>query len=102
MRALSKRPGHNPEVIDIPNELESFQWEVDGYIETVTVTNHTAMICNEEGKLRNMSPNFWLNGEMIVGPVLFVGVKGDGFRDITDDEIAQCKRKMKFNWRNKE
>ena len=102
MRALLKQPGLKAEIIDIPNELEALQREVNGYIETITLTRHLAMICNEEGRIRNMLPNFYLHGELIVGPVLFVGVKGDGFRDITDDEIAQAKRKMKFDWRDKE
>ena len=95
MRVLMKLPGLNPETVDIPNELKDLQKAVHGYIETVTLTRHTAMIVNEEGRIRNMVPNFYLNGELIVGPALFVGVKGDNFRDITDDEIIQAKRKMK-------
>lgn len=106
MRVLLKQPGLPAEVIDVPNELHALQDLVNGHIETIKVTRRSYCIVNEEGLLRHMLPNFWLYGELIVGPAVFVGVKGDGFRDITDDEIAQCRRKIKLEperspWREK-
>ena len=96
MRVLLKQPGLPTEVIDVANSLEALQGLVDGYIETITLTRHSCCIVNEEGRIRRMLPNFWLNGGLIVGNAVFVGVSGDGFRDLTDDEITQCKRKIKL------
>ena len=48
MKAIRKKPGCAPEVIEVENTLEALQNEVGGYIETVTVASDTAIICNEE------------------------------------------------------
>ena len=40
MKALLKKIGEKPEIVDIPNTLEALQETVGGYIETVT--DHTA------------------------------------------------------------
>ena len=102
MRVLLKQPGLPEEVIDVPNTLQAMQELVGGYIETITLTRHSCCIVNEDGLYQGLLPNFYLNGNLLVGNAVFVGVKGDGFRDITDDEITQCRRKIKlYPWRNR-
>ena len=96
MRVLFKPVGQDAHPLEIPNTLQALQELVGGYIETITLTRHSCCIVNEEGRLKRLLPNFYLNGGLIVGNAVFVGVKGDGFRDITDDEIAQCRRKTKL------
>ena len=96
MRVLFKPVGMEAEPVDIPNTLHALQDLVGGYIETITLTRHSCCIVNEEGRLKRLLPNFYLNGGLIVGNAIFVGVKGDGFLDITDDEITQCRRKIKL------
>ena len=54
MKAIRKKPGCAPELIDIDNTLKALQAEVDGYIETVTIASDAVVICNEEGRLRGM------------------------------------------------
>ena len=44
MKAIRKKPGCAPEVIEVENTLEALQNEVGGYIETVTVASDTAII----------------------------------------------------------
>lgn len=90
-RILPARPG---EIIDLPNELHALQREVDGYIETVSFPGW-CVICNEEGKLKGMDYNFYLEiggrMEAIFGPVLIVGTDGEEFTDVTDailDELG--------------
>ena len=87
IRVYYKRPGKNLIEVKIPNELEWIQGAVEGYFEAVTLKPgengmpDLVMLCNEEGKLRGLEPNFrWLY-ETIVGPVLFVGVDGEEFTD---------------------
>ena len=87
IRVYYKRPKKNIVDVKIPNELEWLQGAVEGYIEPVTMKHgengmpDLVMLCNEEGVLKKMEPNFgWLYGE-VVGPVLFVGAEGEEFTD---------------------
>jgi len=49
------------------------------------------MICNEEGKIKGLKPNFKMGNDIVVGSVLFVGRGGEDFRELTDEEIAEVK-----------
>lgn len=83
--ALYKRPGKSLTEVRIPNELEWMQGAVEGYVEAVPLRPDLAMLVNEEGKLKGMTPNFRIDlgvyWDEIAGPVLFVGVDGEGFTD---------------------
>lgn len=91
IRVIIKRPdephGH---MATIKNTLENFQKIVDGYIEVVPFLPDTVIICNEEGKLRGMKPNFYLGsfpyGDLIMGTVIVCGVDGD---EMTDCPISK-------------
>ena len=68
--------------------LESLQKTVGGYIEHVNLGDGLVMICNEEGKLKGIEPNFVITSGLgylideIVGPVIIAGVKGEELADI--------------------
>lgn len=83
LRVLVKRPGLPLRAEVVENTLRSMQNLVDGPIECVTVTEDLAIVCNEEGRLRGLSPSVRLLGVEFVGPVAFVGVRGDEFMSIT-------------------
>lgn len=85
MRAIIKVPGRDPALIDIDNTLHRLQMIVDGYIETYTIAEDVAIVCNEEGKLRGLPYNCTLCGEHFVGTILFVGVDGDEFTDVPEE-----------------
>ena len=52
------RPGEEPVMEEIEDTLEAMQRLVGGYIEVVKPWgNDIALICNEEGKLQNLTPN---------------------------------------------
>ena len=40
-------------------------------------------MCNEEGRLRGLSPSASILGMQFVGPIAFVGVRGEDFMSIT-------------------
>ena len=89
MKCIIKRP-FEPigRIKEIPNTLERLQTIVDGYIETVTVKagdKKLVIICNEEGKLTRMAPNFRIGSKQIVGTVIVVGVDGEEFTDVPID-----------------
>jgi len=85
----------------VSDSLENLQKTVGGYIETVTLDNGLVLICNEEGKLRDMPYNFTLRTPPRVtvfeaiyelfgqckffGTVIACGAEGDEFADIPID-----------------
>ena len=94
IKCIVKRPdeqfGH---VTWVSDSLENLQKTVGGYIETVTLDNGVVLICNEEGKLRDMPYNFTLRRmrgvitvqSAIFGTVVACGAEGDEFADIPID-----------------
>lgn len=82
IKCYVKRPDSKLYSTLISNDLKNLQRFVDGYIEAVPVSANIVMICNEEGKLRGMEPNFGWLGDVIVGPVIFCGVDGEEFADM--------------------
>ena len=83
IKVIIKRPdeqyGH---VTHISARLENLQNTVGGYIETVPVIKRVILICNEEGKLRDLEPNMWLNGDLIRGTIIICGQSGEDISDI--------------------
>ena len=82
MIVLRKKPGEDFTAIEIPNTLPALQAEVGGYIECVALTKDSCIICNEEGLLRGLPFNTNINGNVYVGTILVVGVKGEDFTDV--------------------
>lgn len=82
MKAIRKKPGCEPELIDIDNTLAALQTEVEGYIEVITLPYGAALICNEEGRILGLPYNCRFFGVDFVGTVLLVGTKGDEFCDV--------------------
>lgn len=86
MKVLIKEPGQDPRRADIENTLESLQSVVKGYIEAHKLVDGLVLLINEEGKLHNMEENFYMAGDMILGPALFVGENEDEFTDIRESD----------------
>ena len=95
IRVITKQPGASPRTMLISNRLESLQNRVGGYIETVSVFKDVVMICNEEGKLKRMQPNFLYGFDMIVGPVVFAGTERDKLVSLTPEQIEKVRELIK-------
>lgn len=87
MKVVGKRPRCKATVIEIENTLEALQKEVGGWIETVTVAEDCCIICNENGRLMGLPYNLTFCGVSFVGTILFVGVAGDEFTDLRDEQV---------------
>jgi hypothetical protein len=95
MKVIIKRPCDQfGEETTIPNTLRALQEAVGGYIETVTLPEHNlVLICNEEGRVRDMPYNFTLRRirgvvtvqNAIFGTVIACGAEGDQLADIPID-----------------
>lgn len=82
MKAIRKKIGCAPEIIEVENTLEALQQEVCGYIEAVTLPYGAVLICNEEGRILGLPDNGRVCGVDVVGTVLIVGTKGEELCDV--------------------
>ena len=87
LKALKKCVGASWEVIEIADTLEDIQGEIGGYIETVTLADDVVILCDEEGRLKDLPDNCEIGGVMFVGTILIVGIDGDGFGSCPEDVI---------------
>ena len=89
MRVIYKEPGKEPRTMVIPNELKVLQDLVGGYIETLKIADNVVMIFNEEGKLLDLAPNFFVGaiGDVILGPVIIAGEDGEEFASLSDHNV---------------
>ena len=83
-------PGKEACVTTIPNDLESLQKTVGGYIEAIyPFDDPVAIICNEEGKLNNMELNRALRDEsgqiydILTGPFFLAGLGDEDFTSLS-------------------
>lgn len=87
MKAIRKKPGCTPEIIEVENTLKALQTEVEGYIETVTIASDVVVICNEEGVRLGMPYNCRFVDVDFVGPILVVGRNKDEFCDVPEADF---------------
>lgn len=87
IKAIYGVPGKTPILIEVENTLEALQRVVGGYIEAVTVEEGVCVLCDEDGRYKGLQPTMVCKGIDFVGPVLFVGTKGDEFCDIPNDYV---------------
>jgi hypothetical protein len=76
-------PGQTPEVKTIPNTLEGLQGCLNGgYLEAYYPAELASLglhiYCDEEGLLKGLTPNCFLGGQLIHGPVILTKVDQEG------------------------
>ena len=71
----------NPRLIDVPDEVESFQRLVGGFFQALPVTldgSHATLMCDEEGRMKgrdhNLIASVIYGRDAIVGDVLITGI----------------------------
>lgn len=96
MTAIIKRPGQPAFRREIDNTLEALQELVDGYIETVNLPGGIVMIVNEEGKILRLTMSFRFNYGLIHGTAVFVGVNGEDFCSLNDDQEREVWGAMQY------
>lgn len=90
-RMIVIEPHKAPYEAVIPDELESLQEAVGGYIEiTYPFEDNAVVISNEESKLIGMDGNRRVNGQIYAGPMLISADYGSGeLTDLTDEQITK-------------
>ena len=84
IKVIIKRPGEKPRATWISDRLENLQKTVEGYIETVTVCSDLVIICNEEGRIRDLPYNCTILGADFFGTILLAGINGEEFGNVPD------------------
>lgn len=87
MKVVIKKVGQDPEIREIENELRAAQGIVGGYIQCVNLPNNIVCVCDEEGKLKNKTPNLILNSDIMVGDIFFCSAGEEEFESLDDNQI---------------
>lgn len=95
IKVMVKRPYEKAEVIEIDNELKSWQEKVGGIIQVVSMPGieEVDIICNDEGKLHALDGNFFLPEyeDCIVGTAVMVSYNDEGeFISLTDEQVKKA------------
>lgn len=88
---MSKEPGKGWKVAEIENTLEALQQGVGGKLEAVTLDSDACILCNEEGRLLGMPYNITICGVSFVGPLLIVGIAGEDFAGLTEQQVDRLR-----------
>lgn len=95
MKAIIKEVGKSPRVEEIENDLETLQSLVGGYIEVVGMEENILLICNEEGKINGLPPNFSTGYDTIAGTAVFVAHDGkEDFAGLSDTQMLLIMDKL--------
>ncbi|MEY8232211.1 DUF3846 domain-containing protein [Oscillospiraceae bacterium 50-16] len=102
MRVLVVEPEHKPEVRDIDDSLKAMQKIVGGLIQPIYLDDSVALICNDEGKLMNLTANRGLrdkNGQIydiVFGTFFLCGAHADSdsFASLTSEQIERYQKQF--------
>ena len=102
MRVLVVEPEHKPEVRDIDDSLKAMQKIVGGLIQPIYLDDSVALICNDEGKLMNLTANRGLrdkNGQIydiVFGTFFLCGAHADSdsFASLTSAQIERYQKQF--------
>jgi hypothetical protein len=100
IKVVIKKPGKEPEIAVIPNELKSLQKIVGGYIESVSLLNGVVMLVNESGKLLGLDENFIIRrpfADVIVGTAVFLGEDGEDFDDFPFEKYKDLEEVIDYD-----
>ena len=102
MQVLVIEPERRPKVRDIDGSLKSMQEIVGGLIQPIYLDDSVALICNDEGKLMNLTANRGLrdkNGQIydiVFGTFFLCGAHADSdsFASLTSEQIERYQKQF--------
>lgn len=96
IKIVFKEPFKKAEERIVEDRLEEYQKLVEGYFETVRISENICILCNEEGKLKELDPNIIWGDDVVAGNIFVVGVQDADFRSLTENEIKVVKEILNF------
>lgn len=102
MRILVVEPERRPEVWEIDGSLETMQNIVGGLIQPIYLDDSVALICNDEGKLMNLTANRGLRDgtgqiyDIVCGTFFLCGAPPDcdHFTSLTPEQIERYRERF--------
>lgn len=89
IKAIIVKPMELPKEIMITQDLKNLQDLVDGHIECFPMDKGVDLLCNEEGKIRNLTPNRNVYGDVIMGDFILLArnLDGEDWKSLNDEQI---------------
>ena len=81
IKVIIKQPGQKPYTTHISGTLENLQKTVGGYIEVIRIGVGMVVLCDEDGKGKNLPYSCTISEIPLVGTVIFAGSKDGEFTD---------------------
>ena len=83
---IIKEPGKNPRHVNISRALENLQKTVGGYVESISLSEDLAILCDEDGLLKDKPYCATVCGCDLCGTIVFCGVaeNEDGTLEFSD------------------
>lgn len=102
MKVFGYKDGKPGELMEIEYTLQAEQEFVDGYIECVGIVDNLVLVCNEDGKFRNLQPScIWVNGASVIDIIrgnAFVcrsNIETSEMEDVEDEDIPKIRKYLK-------
>lgn len=100
MRVLVVEPERRPEVKEINDSLKEMQGIVGGLIQPIYLDDSVVLVCNDEGRLMNLSANRGLRDkdgqiyDIVFGTFFLCGALADSdhFTSLTREQIEQYQK----------
>ena len=86
MKVWIKEPNDDAVLADIDNSLKAMQEIVGGYIECYSLSLTETVVCNEEGRIRDLPYNCYIEGEHFYGTIFICGTAEEEFTDTNIDK----------------
>lgn len=87
----------------IEDSVEAIQEFVEGYFETIPIDNTHILICNEEGKIRDLARSILLVGinslqikDVIRGNCFITKSRGANFTSLTKQDLKELSKRISF------
>lgn len=102
IRVLVVEPERRPEEREIEDSLKAMQGIVGGFIQPIYLGEGVALVCNDEGKLMDLSANRGLRGEdgqvydIVFGTFFLCGAPADSdhFISLTPEQIERYRERF--------
>lgn len=88
VKAIYKKPGKEPEIIEVENELGALAEKIDGDIEKYDIAVDACVICDKEWERKYYASKV-ICGKLFGGPILIVGADGEEFCDLPQPEVVK-------------
>ena len=97
IRILVVEPNKEPYQIKIEHTLRNLQKIVNGYIEIVELSPSVDLICNEEGKIKQLPLNRFIDYDIIAGTFFIAGHRDEETISLSRKQIKKYKEIFKLS-----